>query len=413
MDIEKTMILVKDEDKTETVVAVSFDIASRKTQVTYTGGHSYFYNSANVLVLENPKSIDLNGRVAYVNGMPVYDPRLILDFKNRIRIIQKNGTAQSVKPEELSIVENGSSDKNIQRILAYLREISRHTANDPAEEAFLKQEMDPLTFVHPESVLGQYLNRRPVENRTPPMDGIIFPFRFNLSQKSALENALAHSMSVIEGPPGTGKTLLAKAVASESEANFISIKGPELLSKWVGESEQGVREVFRKAKQTAPTVIFFDEIDSIASTRSANDSDSGVTKRVVNQLLTEMDGLEELEDVAIIAATNRPDILDAGLMRPGRFDRHIKVDLPNEDARLSIFKVHTEGMPLADDVSLEKLAKQTDGYVGADIEAVCREAAMLTLRNNLDAENVPYKYFKEALEKVKPSNSPGDQVQYI
>lgn len=219
--------------------------------------------------------------------------------------------------------------------------------------------------------------------------------------------------TLLYGVPGTGKTLLAKAVASESEANFISIKGPELLSKWVGESEQGVREVFRKAKQTAPTVIFFDEIDSIASTRSANDSDSGVTKRVVNQLLTEMDGLEELEDVAIIAATNRPDILDAGLMRPGRFDRHIKVDLPNEDARLSIFKVHTKGMPLADDVSLEKLAKQTDGYVGADIEAVCREAAMLTLRNNLDAENVPYKYFKEALEKVKPSNNPGDQVQYI
>lgn len=219
--------------------------------------------------------------------------------------------------------------------------------------------------------------------------------------------------TLLYGVPGTGKTLLAKAVASESEANFISIKGPELLSKWVGESEQGVREVFRKAKQTAPTVIFFDEIDSIASTRSANDSDSGVTKRVVNQLLTEMDGLEELEDVAIIAATNRPDILDAGLMRPGRFDRHIKVDLPNEDARLSIFKVHTESMPLADDVSLEKLAKQTDGYVGADIEAVCRESAMLTLRNNLDAENVPYKYFKEALEKVKPSNSPGDQVQYI
>lgn len=219
--------------------------------------------------------------------------------------------------------------------------------------------------------------------------------------------------TLLYGVPGTGKTLLAKAVASESEANFISVKGPELLSKWVGESEQGVREVFRKAKQTAPTVIFFDEIDSIASTRSANDSDSGVTKRVVNQLLTEMDGLEELEDVAIIAATNRPDILDAGLMRPGRFDRHIKVDLPNEEARLSIFKVHTEGMALADDVSLEKLAKQTDGYVGADIEAVCREAAMLTLRNDLDAENVPNKYFKEALEKVKPSNNPGDQVQYI
>lgn len=219
--------------------------------------------------------------------------------------------------------------------------------------------------------------------------------------------------TLLYGVPGTGKTLLAKAVASESEANFISIKGPELLSKWVGESEQGVREVFRKAKQTAPTVIFFDEIDSIASSRSANDTDSGVTKRVVNQLLTEMDGMEELEDVAIIAATNRPDILDAGLMRPGRFDRHIKVDLPNEEARLSIFKVHTQNMPLADDVNLEKLAKQTEGYVGADIEAVCREAAMLTLRNDINAENVPNKYFKEALEKVKSSNDTPDQIQYM
>lgn len=219
--------------------------------------------------------------------------------------------------------------------------------------------------------------------------------------------------TLLYGVPGTGKTLLAKAVASESEANFISIKGPELLSKWVGESEQGVREVFRKAKQTAPTVIFFDEIDSIASTRSANDSDSGVTKRVVNQLLTEMDGLEELEDVAIIAATNRPDILDAGLMRPGRFDRHSKLIYQTKTQDYLSSKYILKVCPLADDVSLEKLAKQTDGYVGADIEAVCREAAMLTLRNNLDAENVPYKYFKEALEKVKPSNSPGDQVQYI
>ena len=145
--------------------------------------------------------------------------------------------------------------------------------------------------------------------------------------------------TLLYGIPGTGKTLLAKAVASESEANFISVKGPELLSKWVGESEKGVREVFRKAKQASPTVIFFDEIDAIASTRSGNDTDSGVTKRVVNQLLTEMDGLEELEDVAIIAATNRPDILDAGLMRPGRFDRHIQVKEPDEEARISIFKV--------------------------------------------------------------------------
>ncbi len=220
--------------------------------------------------------------------------------------------------------------------------------------------------------------------------------------------------TLLYGIPGTGKTLLAKAVASESEANFISVKGPELLSKWVGESEKGVREVFRKAKQAAPTVIFFDEIDAIASARSGNDTDSGVTKRVVNQLLTEMDGLEELEDVAIIAATNRPDILDAGLMRPGRFDRHIQVKEPDEEARLAIFKVHTKDMPLAKDVDLKKLAKNTDGYVGADIEAVCREAAMLTLRDNLEANEIPYKYFKEAIDKVKPGNDQDEQlVQYM
>jgi transitional endoplasmic reticulum ATPase len=217
---------------------------------------------------------------------------------------------------------------------------------------------------------------------------------------------------LIYGSPGCGKTLLAKAVANESEAKFIAIKGPELLSKWVGESEKGVREVFRKARQTAPTVIFFDEIDSIASTRSGSGSDSGVTQRVVNQLLTEIDGLEELQDVSVLAATNRPDILDPALMRPGRFDRHIKVEDPDETARLAIFKVHSKDMPLADDVDLEKLAKKTEGYVGADIEAVCREAAMLTLRDSLEAETVKMKYFNDAMEKVKPKASEPEMVQY-
>ncbi len=207
---------------------------------------------------------------------------------------------------------------------------------------------------------------------------------------------------LIYGPPGTGKTLLAKAVANESDANFIAVKGPELLSKWVGESEKGVREVFRKARQTAPTVIFFDEIDSIASTRGGSSTDSGVTQRVVNQLLTEIDGLEELQDVAVIAATNRVDIIDPALTRPGRFDRHVKVDDPDEDARLAIFKVHTANMPLDDDVDLQVLAKRTDGFVGADIEAVCREAVMLTLRESLESEKVDMKHFKEAMKKVKP-----------
>jgi len=216
---------------------------------------------------------------------------------------------------------------------------------------------------------------------------------------------------LIYGPPGTGKTLLAKAVANESKANFIAVKGPELLSKWVGESEKGVREVFRKARQTAPTVIFFDEIDSIASARSGSSTDSGVTQRVVNQLLTEIDGLEELQDVAVIAATNRVDIMDPALLRPGRFDRHVKVDDPDEAARLAIFKVHTKNMPLADDVDLKYLAKNTEKYVGADIEAVCREAVMLTMRDDLKAEEVKMKYFKKAMKKVKTEEKV-DMVQY-
>ena len=217
---------------------------------------------------------------------------------------------------------------------------------------------------------------------------------------------------LIYGPPGTGKTLLAKAVANESDSNFIAVKGPELLSKWVGESEKGVREIFRKARQTAPTVIFFDEIDSIASTRGGGATDSGVTQRVVNQLLTEIDGMEELQDVAVIAATNRVDILDPALIRAGRFDRHIKVEEPDADARLAIFKVHTKNMPIAKDVDLNYLSKNSEGYSGADIEAVCREAVMLTLRDDIEANNVEMKYFKKAMKKIKTEEKE-DLIQYL
>ena len=205
---------------------------------------------------------------------------------------------------------------------------------------------------------------------------------------------------LLYGPPGTGKTLLAKAVATESDANFILVKGPELLSKWVGESEKAVREVFKKARQVSPTIIFFDEIDSLTPRRGMT-NDSGVTEKVVNQILTEMDGLEELHDVVVIAATNRPDIVDPALLRPGRFDRMIYTSVPNEKERVKIFEVHTKGMPLAKDVKLNKLAKKTIGYVGADIEAVCREAAMAAIRRK--GKDVNMKDFEKALKEVGPS----------
>jgi len=184
---------------------------------------------------------------------------------------------------------------------------------------------------------------------------------------------------LLYGPPGTGKTMLAKAVATESESNFISIKGPEFLSKWVGESEKAVRETFRKARQAAPCVIFMDEIDSIAPTRGG-DSDSHVTERVISQLLTELDGLEALHNVVVIAATNRPDIIDPALLRPGRFDRLIQVGAPDLETRKAILEVHFRRKPLADDVDLKDIALRTDGYTGADLAAIANEAVMAAIR---------------------------------
>ena len=216
---------------------------------------------------------------------------------------------------------------------------------------------------------------------------------------------------LLYGPPGTGKTLLAKAVATESEANFIQIKGPELLSKWVGESEKGVRKIFERARQVSPCIIFFDEIDSLAP-RRGQEFGTRVHEQVLNQLLAEMDGIQELNDIVIVGATNRPDILDSALLRPGRFDRIIYMPVPEKQERLEIFKVHTRSMPLAKDVNLNSLAEKTKGYTGADIEAICREAGMLALRENREAKQVKKKHFDDSLKKTGPSVTDEDAKRY-
>jgi transitional endoplasmic reticulum ATPase len=199
-------------------------------------------------------------------------------------------------------------------------------------------------------------------------------------------------------------------VANESKANFISIKGPEIMSKWVGESEKAVRQAFKKAKQVAPSVLFLDEIDSIAPRRGSA-SDTNVTERVVNQLLTSMDGMETLEKVTVIAATNRPDIIDPALLRPGRFDRMVLIPVPDGKSRLAILSVHTKGMPIRN-VDLEALSDRIEGFVGADIENLCREAAMVALREQKDAEIVEMRHFEAALKTVRPSVDKDIMKQY-
>ncbi len=207
---------------------------------------------------------------------------------------------------------------------------------------------------------------------------------------------------LLYGPPGTGKTLIAKAVATETNANFISVRGPQLLSKWMGESEKAIREVFRKARQVAPCIIFFDEIDALAPIRGM-DAGSKALERVVNQLLIEMDGLEALKDVVVVAATNRPDIMDPALIRSGRFDRAVFIGPPSRDGRIEILKIHSENIPLSDDVNIDEIAESTDGYVGADLEAVCREAVMAAMREDFETGKVSMKHFNAALKKVRPA----------
>ncbi len=213
------------------------------------------------------------------------------------------------------------------------------------------------------------------------------------------------------GPPGTGKTLLAKAIATESQANFISIRGAEVMSKWVGESEKIIAEIFHRTRQATPAVLFIDELDNIAPRRGSG-FDSRVSERVVNQLLVELDGMEELQGVVVLAATNRPDIIDPALLRPGRFDIFIYTPPPNSTARKAIFAVHTRGMPLADDVDLDQLARETPDFSGADIQNVCRKAVLAAIRENLEATKISMTHFKKALTDTKPSITPDILAQF-
>jgi len=223
---------------------------------------------------------------------------------------------------------------------------------------------------------------------------------------------------LLYGPPGTGKTMIAKAVATTSEANFISIKGPELISKWVGESEKGVREIFRKARQAAPCVVFFDELDAIAPRRGGSEGDTHVTERVISQMLTEMDGLEDLKGVVVIGATNRPDIIDEALLRPGRFDRLLEVPVPDKDSRKQIFQIHTRKKPLDSDVNLDRLVEMTDGMTGADIAAIVNAAAMTAIKEHVSSKkhskklSILMKHFESALDKVKTGSSKGGTASW-
>ena len=208
---------------------------------------------------------------------------------------------------------------------------------------------------------------------------------------------------LLTGPPGTGKTLLAKAIATESEANFISVKGPELISKWVGESEKAIREIFKKAKQVSPTVIFFDEFDSIAQVRGSS-MGNNANDKIVNQLLTELDGLEELTGVSIIAATNRADLIDEALKRPGRLDSIVDIPMPDEKTREEILKIHTKNMPLEKNIDFKKLSKQMEGFSGADIEGVSQRVGLEAIKRRKSKDDklkITQKMFEDNIQAFK------------
>lgn len=291
-----------------------------------------------------------------------------------------------------------------------------HQSTSPCVQLKVEDLISALTFVKP-SAMREVL----IECPNVKWSDIGGQNELKLKLKQAIEWPLKHAEQfrrlgikpprglLMYGPPGCSKTMIAKALATESQLNFISIKGPELFSMWVGESERAVREVFRKARQVAPAIVFFDEIDAISSERSdgsSSGSGSSVKERVLTQLLTELDGVESLENVTIVAATNRPDLIDKALLRPGRIDRIIYVGLPDAEARQEIFNIKLQKMPLAGDVNVQELVNRTNFYSGAEIQAVCHEAALKALEENFDCTCVSWAQFEYALKAVQPRTSP-------
>jgi len=349
------------------------------------------------------------------------------DKKGRLSILKihtRGMPLKGVKLDELSSITHGFVGADLESLakeaaMNVLRKYLPQMKLDNEEQ--IPQEVLEKLIIHQEDFVDALKIVRPsamrevlVETPNISWNEVGGLDKVKMELKEAVEWPLKHPESfkrlgirpsrgiLLYGPPGTGKTLLAKAVAKESEANFIQIKGPSLLSMWVGKSEEGVRKVFERARQVAPCVVFFDEIDSLAGKRG-QDAGTKVTERVLNQLLAEMDGLEDLNDVLVIGATNRPDMLDTALLRPGRFDKILLVNAPSEEGRLNILNIHTKNMPLAKDVKLKEISEVTEGYTGADIEGLVREAAMISLRESIDSKEVKKKHFDEALKKVKPS----------
>ncbi len=365
-------------------------------------------------------------------GLPDRNGRLqILQIHTRGMPLAKDVKLEAIADKGHGFVgadlEAVSKEAAMSALRRVLPEIDLSQASIPAEllnkiTVTMRDFEDALLEVHPSSLRDVLVETPNVhwgdvggleEAKQELREAIEWPLRHRELFEET--NATPPKGVLLYGPPGTGKTLLAKAVATESGVNFINIKGPELLSKWVGESEKGVREVFRKARTAAPCIVFFDEVDAMATSRGGGASDSGVTERMVSQILTELDGLVELKGVTVLAATNRPELVDPALLRPGRFDRSIYIPAPDLEARKAILRIHTRGMPLAEDVTVDSLAEQTETYTGAELAAVCSAASIAAIKEHLAAHaddkeanehkkelRVASRHFEAAFEKVKP-----------